>query len=230
MGIPTTKGPGDDIALIAEYIHSLLEYVTESLEKIKDKVDNIANMMEKFNQPREEKTKTKTTLDKEEQQLQELEKRVEALDQQAKLNDVIVTGLRIKQRDTQSVEKQVTEFLTSKDIHVDFTNNLDACHLLPWRNNTGTRAILLTFLGRKHKVDLLRQGKKLKGSGVFINENLTKKNADIARKARQLKKSGKIQHTWTANCRIYIKTNGSTPEETKTMQIRSVEELEKYDQ
>lgn len=33
------------------------------------------------------------------------------------------------------------------------------------------------------KRDILKQGKKLKGSDVYINEHLTKKNADIARVA-----------------------------------------------
>lgn len=77
-------------------------------------------------------------------------------------------------------------------------------------------------------MELLKQGRNLKGSNVYINEHLTKRHADIARKARFLKKHGKIQHTWTANCKIFIKLNGS-PEQAKVMVIKNIEELDKYE-
>lgn len=60
-----------------------------------------------------------------------------------------------------------------------------------------------------------------------MNEHLIKRNADIARKARYLKKQGKIQNTWTTNCKVFIKLNG-TPEQAKVLVIRNMEELDKY--
>lgn len=82
-------------------------------------------------------------------------------------------------------------------------------------------------MNRKHKITLLRQGKKLKGTDVYLKEHLTKRNADVARKARFLRKQRKIQSTWTANCKIFIKLKG-TPEEAKVLVIRDIEELDKY--
>ena len=82
-------------------------------------------------------------------------------------------------------------------------------------------------MNRKHKTALLKQRRKLKGSDVYINEHLTKYNGDIARKARFMKKQKKIQNTWTTNCKIFIKLNG-TPEEAKVLVIRNMEELDKY--
>ena len=46
----------------------------------------------------------------------------------------------------------------------------------------------MRFINRKHKSALLKQGRKLKETNVFINEHFTKLNSDIARKARILKK------------------------------------------
>ena len=86
----------------------------------------------------------------------------------------------------------------------------------------------MRFSNRKHKSALLKQGRMLKGSDVFINEHLTKKNADIARKARFLRKQKKIQSTWTTNCKVFIKLNG-TPEEAKVLGVRDITELDKYD-
>ncbi|XP_060771961.1 uncharacterized protein LOC132882868 [Neoarius graeffei] len=172
-----------------------------------------------------------------------LENRVEELEQYTRINDIIVTGLQIQphsyagavarrdgeelnEEDANSVEKQVLAFLHSKGIEVK-SNNIEACHPLPRRSNTGKPVVIMRFANRKHKMQLLKQGKKLKGSDVFLNEHLTKKNADIAKKARLLRKQGKIQNTWTQNCKIFIRLKGS-PEEAKILVIRDIGELDKF--
>lgn len=159
------------------------------------------------------------------------------------MKDVIVTGLHVKPHscaravstdngrehtdlDANSVEQQVAVFLQDKGIEVD-CNNIEACHPLPRRKLNDIPAIIMRFVSRKHKTALLKQGRKLKGINVFINKHLTKHNADIARKARHLKKQKKIQSTWTANCKVYIKLNGS-PEKAKMLVIRNMEELDKF--
>lgn len=53
--------------------------------------------------------------------------------------------------------------------------------------------IVVRFANRKGKDDLLRQASKLRGSAVYINEHLTRKNADIERQERSLWKQKKIQ-------------------------------------
>lgn len=84
------------------------------------------------------------------------------------------------------------------------------------------------FVNHKHKVALLRQGGKLKGTKVYLNEHLTKKNADIAKDARLLRKNEKIQSTWTRNCKVWIKTNGLQPEDVKVLAIRESNQLDEY--
>jgi len=46
-------------------------------------------------------------------------------------------------------------------------------------------------VGRKYKIELLKVAEKLKGTDVFVNEHLNKKNAEIAHQARILKKEKK---------------------------------------
>lgn len=101
-----------------------------------------------------------------------------------------------------SMEHQVADFLQSKGIKLD-RNNIEACHPLPRRNTSDRPAVTLRFVNRKHKIALLKKGRKIKGTDVFMNEHLAKHNADIARKARQLKKQRKIQNIWTA--KVFIK-------------------------
>ncbi len=172
-----------------------------------------------------------------------LESRVADLEQYTRINDVIITGLHIKPRtyaqavttadggepddlDVSSTEQQVATFLQSKGIQLD-CDKIEACHPLPRKNASDKPAVIMRFVNRKHKTARLKQGRKLKGSNVYINEHLTKHNADIARKARYRRKQKKIQHTWTTNCKIFIKLNG-TPEEAKVLMVRSIEELDKY--
>lgn len=113
--------------------------------------------------------------------------------------------------------------LQSKGVQLD-CDNIEACHPLPKRNVGDKSAVIMRFVNRKHNIALLKQGRKLKGSDVNINKHLTKRNAE---KARYLKKQEKIQHTWTTNCKIFIKLNW-TPEEAKVLMVRSIEELDRY--
>lgn len=175
-----------------------------------------------------------------------LENRLDDLEQYSRLNDVIVSGLEIKPRsyaraltsaelenggeptdaEVESVEQQVTAFFNNKGISIN-SDNIEACHPLKRGKSGGNSLIIIRFSNRKNKNALLKQGKKLKGSNVYVNEHLTKKNAGIAKMARILRKQKKIQSTWTANCKVFIKLNGP-PEEAKVLVIRSLEELEKY--
>ncbi|KAF7644032.1 hypothetical protein LDENG_00229270 [Lucifuga dentata] len=119
--------------------------------------------------------------------------------------------------------QQVITFLHSKDISVD-SRDIEACHTLPRKNKNQTPVI--RFVNRKQKYVVIKQGKKLKGSNVYIIEHLTKKNADIAKQARNLRKQNKIQRTWMTNCRA-LKLNDSS-EESRVIAIKEMEDLNKY--
>lgn len=170
-----------------------------------------------------------------------LESRVADLEQYTRINDLIISGLETRPRsyaravaatvepteaDFDSIEQQVITFLDSKGIAVN-SCDIEACHPLPRNNKSEKPSIIIRFVNRKHKMALLRQGRKLRGTNVYINEHLTKKNSDIARQARVLRKHNKIQSTWTANCKIFIKLKG-TPEEAKVLVIRDITELDKF--
>ena len=99
------------------------------------------------------------------------------------------------------------------------------CHTLPGKKEIPD--IVLRVTNRKTKVTLLRNAKLLKGTRVFFNEHLTRRNAQIAREARRLKREKKIISTWTRNCKVFIKTLG-TPETSQVRHIQSLEDLQNY--
>ena len=146
-----------------------------------------------------------------------LERRIDDLEQYSRMDDVIISGLRIKPRsyaraaaaansgtddpspeEQQTTEEQVIKFFESqaKPIHLD-AKSIVACHPLPRKDKTAIPAIIVRFGSRKQKDELLKQRKNLQGTDVFLNEHLTKRNAEIAKEARKLKKDNKIQFTWT---------------------------------
>lgn len=84
-------------------------------------------------------------------------------------------------------------------------------------------------MNRKYKVELLKMGKNLKGTSVYVSEHLTKRNAEIARQARLLKKERHIQDTWTRNCKVFIRLNG-TPEQAKVIVVGDIADLERFKQ
>uniref|UniRef100_A0A1A8RDI2 Uncharacterized protein n=1 Tax=Nothobranchius rachovii TaxID=451742 RepID=A0A1A8RDI2_9TELE len=224
-----TAEEGDDIK-------KSLDFLSEEMTAVKLQQKAILNLVEEVKALRIQNAEK-------DQSLAFLESRVADLEQHARINDVIITGLHVKPRSyaqavtadkgedpgaesASSMEEQVVSFLKSKGILVD-GHNIEACHPLARKNEGNQSAVMLRFVNRKHKTELIKQGRKLKGTNVYINEHLTKQNADIARKARFLRKQGKILNTWTTNCKILVKLNGS-PEQAKVLLIRSLEELEKY--
>ena len=219
-----------------EDIKKSLNFLTEELTAVRKQQSSILDLV------KEVKTLRIQNGEKD-KQLADLENKVAELEQYTRINNVIVTGLQIKPRsyaravtadsegvhgemDAGSTEQQVAAFLQSKGIHLN-CSNIETCHPLPRRNNSDKPAIIIRFVNRKHKIALLREGRRLKGTDVYLNEHLTKRNAEIAKNARYLKKQKKIQNTWTTNCKVFIKLNGP-PEEAKVMVIRDVAELDKY--
>ena len=134
----------------------------------------------------------------------------------------------------ESVEKQLVSFLVSRGVDVA-EGDIEACHPLPIPANTKARLekenkivgpdpIIVRFVNRKSKVSLMKQWKRLQGTKVYLNDHLTKANAVLAARARQLRRDSKIKNTWTRDCNIYVQTNGP-PEKSKILVIRSAADL-----
>ena len=222
-----------------EEMKNSLNFLTEEVSKLSKKQDILAEMVNELKN-------LKVAVIERDQKIADMEKRLNDLEQYSRMEDIIISGLNIKPRsyakaaaasrsdgedaapeDQQSLEEQLITFFKTKKIDVD-PNSIAACHTLPTKVPTAKPPVIVRFVNRKHKDDLLRQGKKLKGSDVYVNEHLTKRNGDIARAARALRKQKKIQSTWTRSCKVMIKLNGETPEDAKVFTVRDVKELDKY--
>lgn len=219
-----------------------------SLKSITEKLSNVGEQQAQIVSLLIEVNELKEILKEKDKVICALERRLDDLEQYMWSEEVIINGLETKHQtyarataastgemnegenapadELQTLERQVITYLASKSICVK-TEDISACYVLPRKNRTAKPAIIVRFVSRRNKAELLRQARKLKGTGVYINEHLTKKNADIARQAQSLWKQNNIQATWSRNGRVMIRLNG-TPEEARVIVVREVIDLEKF--
>lgn len=234
--MPRGRGAGREeepaVAESMEEIKKSLNYMSAEITKLSSQQEKLVGMMEEI------KT-LKLMVQEKDKKIHELERRVDDLEQYSRREEVIISGLKTTHRtyarvasgetttedapqgEMQSLEQQVVSFLQSKDINIK-QETISVCHTLPSRTDEPT--IVIRFTSRKMKVDLLTQARKLKGTKVYINEHLTKKNADIAREARFLKKQKLIVATWTRNGNIWIKAG----ERSQAKIIKDKKELDEF--
>lgn len=62
-----------------------------------------------------------------------------------------------------TIEQQLITFLDKKGIQTQ-TDDIEACHPLTWKSKKENLDIILCFVNRKQKVEVSKQGCKLKGS------------------------------------------------------------------
>lgn len=221
-----------------EDIKKSLDFMSQEITKVAKQQTTLKEIMDEFKQ-------LKALIQEKDKKIDHLEQRIDELEQYARLDDLLISGFEIQRSYAQAVagdkgegnlltpvqsvvsplEHQVVKFFESKEIPIE-SKNIEACYTLPQRNDKKPN-IIIRFSNRKNKMEVLRNARKLRGTGVYVNEHLTKRNAEIAREARMLKKEKKIQDTWTRNCKILIKLNG-TPEQARVIAIRNIKELERY--
>ena len=97
--------------------------------------------------------------------------------------------------------------------------------MLRKKNPQDRQVLILKLKDRKSKMSLLQQGKKLKGTNIYLNEHLVKGNAKIAKRAQELRKIGKIANTWTKDCKCFIKLNDP---QGKVILIKGLGDLDKF--
>ena len=83
------------------------------------------------------------------------------------------------------------------------------------------RAIIFRFVSYRVRTSVLKARSKLKNTGIFVNEDLTKRRNRLAYLARQLKKNNKIVDTWTYDGKVFVKYRASPNNPAlKTTEIR----------
>ena len=224
----TSEGDG------IEDLKKTLEIMSGELSTIKNQQADILKLVKEVKD-------LKRGCDEKDKKFVALESRVMELEQNNWINDVVITGLEVRPRsyaravegvdcgqrdeeDNKSTEEQVVRALNDKTISLQ-SESIDNCFLLKKNNPNDRQVIILKLKDRKSKISLLQQGRKLKGTNIYLNEHLIKSNSDIAKRARELRKLGKIANTWTKDCKCFIKLNDP---QGKVILIKGLDDLHKF--
>ncbi|KAK9696371.1 hypothetical protein QE152_g31955 [Popillia japonica] len=119
---------------------------------------------------------------------------------------------------TQNIQAIVLN-LCKDELNVDLTApSIDRVHRMgPWRTQEKKRGIILKLTNHWYKDILLRNRYKLKGTGVFICEDLTQSRRDLYKHTQQ--KCG-VKNTFIRDGMVFAKVGGSKHK------INSIEDLE----
>ena len=141
--------------------------------------------------------------------LTNVEERCDDLEQYSRRNTVRIRGVAEALNENTDI---VVKELAARKLSVDISDSdVVRSHRVGRRaeDRSTPRDIIVRFTTHNTKTSVMRSARKLKGTHVFINEDLTKTRATIAREARTLKRERKISDTWTRDGVIFVKKGES---------------------
>uniref|UniRef100_A0A1A8CV30 Uncharacterized protein n=1 Tax=Nothobranchius kadleci TaxID=1051664 RepID=A0A1A8CV30_NOTKA len=168
-----------------EEIKQSLNFLSEEISKVAKQQANLMGLMEELQE-------LKASIKQKDQKIERMEQRIDDLEQNARANDILITGLATKHRsyaratagyqegeeappeELHTLEEQVVQFFSVKKINLN-KGQISACYTVPRKDNRNKSSIVVQLVNRKQKIDILSQSRKLKGSGVYVNKHLTKK-------------------------------------------------------
>lgn len=182
-------------------------------------------------------SKLEKLLEAKDKKIHELENRIDDLEQYSRKEDIIVSGLKIvrpyaevvegEAQDPRQEKRNFTESQTLDTLNqhgMEITENeISACHVIGKRKDDGSQSVIIRFVSRKSKMRVMARGKNLKNTGIYVNEHLTKKNGEIAKKARDLKRAKKVMDTWVRDTKIFVKDK-----EGKVMIVKQLSDLQNF--
>ena len=215
----------NDIKEMKETLKSLVETVEDLKHKINEKDERIIFLEEKLNDMEQYSKKNNIIISGNDVKLHTYSHKAKDGSLQDDSQDR--TGNDEEQREEIGDRVQQKEEAIMKSNFVKFASerlkvkiegpDIIAIHTLKKRPD-GMEPVLVKFGYNSVKRDIMSARKRLKGTDIYINDQLTKKNAEIEKKARIMRKDKMIHSSWTFNGRIFIKkTESSKKEEVKRL-------------
>ncbi|ELU01331.1 hypothetical protein CAPTEDRAFT_187669 [Capitella teleta] len=150
-----------------------------------------------------------------ETRLEELEERNDTLEQYTRRNSVRING--ISESAAEDCENKVLSTFNEKMSLSPLMTmvSIDRMHRIGKPVPGKHRSIIVKFATYHQCKRVLSKRSSLRGSDIFINEDLTKHRNNLLYIARQFKKKGGITDCWSYDGRILIKDNKNLIREIK---------------
>ncbi|KAH3802154.1 hypothetical protein DPMN_155825 [Dreissena polymorpha] len=92
------------------------------------------------------------------------------------------------------------------NVHLEY-KDIEIAHRLGKYIPNKNRAVIVKFVRRQTKIDVMKRAKQLKGTGIYINEDLTKINAEVLASLR-LKEPSHFERAWSHEGKLFVRYNG----------------------
>ena len=161
----------------------------------------------------------RTTSDQEER-IVALEKMANDFEQQKRNQNVIVRGLKLSEDYTESIVKMMNigMKITANSTDIKYVLKLNLKN-----EDSGTASVKVCFHDQRLRDEVYGRRLQLKGTNVYVSEDLTIQTSALAYAARQYAKSSANTTTWTMNGQVYLKDE----ENAKPRQINKIADLKK---
>ncbi|KAH3801752.1 hypothetical protein DPMN_155413 [Dreissena polymorpha] len=90
--------------------------------------------------------------------------------------------------------------------HIE-TRDIDVAHRLGKYARHKCRPVIVKFVRRQTKIEIMKRAKLLKGTDIFINEDLTKINAKVLASLR-LKEPELVEKAWSRDGKLFVRYRG----------------------
>ncbi|KAL1446884.1 hypothetical protein WDU94_005659 [Cyamophila willieti] len=193
-----------------------LSFSCGKMEELNTKIDELTRTVEKLTTRQQKLEKENEHLKK---KLQDEEHANDELQQYTRNKNIQIDGIP-KQAD-EKLEELVKLIGNKIDVVVN-NNDIDAIHRVPTKSTTNPEPIIVQFLTRKMRDEIVQKAKVKRFSAkdlnpnfidrpLFINEHLTPLRKEILYEARQLKIDKNYKFVWTKGCKVFIRKNETSP-------------------
>ena len=129
----------------------------------------------------------------------DLELKYDRLEQCGRRNTIRIRGIP-------EPDKATTEKTDADRLQISVTqSDINISHRVGTKRDQQSRDILVTFVSNNAKSQFMMSRRKLIGSDVYVNQNLTRAKALLFCQTRSLKRQKKIRDTWTTTGAIFVK-------------------------
>lgn len=144
----------------------------------------------------------KTELEEHRKIIKKLEQKSDDAEQYSRRNIVRIFG--IKEEHQENVQETVISTI-NRHLHLQISPDvIDNCHRTGEKTASKHRPIILKFIGYKQKQELLFKRKHLKGTGITIQEDLTRERLKLLKLA---KSAFGVKNAWTIRGNVIVNSD-----------------------
>lgn len=164
------------------------------------------------------------------EKMKNMEKDLEELQQYTRNHNIQIDGIPVQKEE--NLEQIVQEIGNAINVEIK-DGEIDVVHRIPTRSSNNPEPIVVQFLSRRKRDEIIIKAKakrittnSINMTGpekkIFINDHLTKERKQLLYQAKQKKLEKNYKFVWTRNGKIFMRKN----ETSNVIQIHQLDDLD----